>query len=269
MANQTVRIATWNVNSIKQRLDSAVVWLAERKPDLVCLQETKCVDDAFPREPFEALGYNVAVHGQKTFNGVALLSKFPFDEVSNGLPGDQEDDHARFIEGVVSTAGGALRVASLYLPNGNPPETDKYDYKLRWMKRLAAYARERLLLEEPFILAGDYNVIPAALDARTPQTWVGDALFLLRTRDEFRALINLGLVDAVRAASDAPGLYTFWDYQAGAWQKNNGIRIDHILVSPQAADRLVSTGIDRHVRSWEKPSDHVPVWLDLQIEPKA
>ncbi len=264
-----MRIATWNVNSIKQRLDSAVVWLAERKPDLVCLQETKCVDDAFPREPFEALGYNVAVHGQKTFNGVALLSKFPFDEVSNGLPGDQEDDHARFIEGVVSTAGGALRVASLYLPNGNPPETDKYDYKLRWMKRLAAYARERLALEEPFILAGDYNVIPAALDARTPQTWVGDALFLPRTRDEFRALINLGLVDVVRAVSDAPGLYTFWDYQAGAWQKNNGIRIDHILLSPQAAESLVSTGIDRHVRSWEKPSDHVPVWLDLQIEPKA
>jgi exodeoxyribonuclease-3 len=268
-AKLTVRIATWNVNSIKQRLDSAVVWLAERKPDLVCLQETKCVDDAFPREPFEALGYNVAVHGQKTFNGVALLSKFPFDEVSNGLPGDQEDDHARFIEGVVSTAGGALRVASLYLPNGNPPETDKYDYKLRWMKRLAAYARERLALEEPFILAGDYNVIPAALDARTPQTWVGDALFLPRTRDEFRALINLGLVDVVRAVSDAPGLYTFWDYQAGAWQKNNGIRIDHILLSPQAAESLVSTGIDRHVRSWEKPSDHVPVWLDLQIEPKA
>jgi len=260
-----VRIATWNVNSIKQRLDSATAWLAERQPDIVCLQETKCVDDGFPRLEFESLGYNVAVHGQKTFNGVALLSKFKFDEVSNGLPGDREDDHARFIEGVVSTARGVLRIASLYLPNGNPPDTDKYDYKLRWMKRLAAYARERLALEEPLILAGDYNVIPAAADARNAEAWVGDALYLPRTRDEYRALLNLGLTDAVRATSDEPGLYTFWDYQAGAWQKNNGIRIDHMLLSPQAADQLTDAGIDRHVRSWEKPSDHVPVWLDLAI----
>jgi exodeoxyribonuclease III len=263
-----VRIATWNVNSIKQRLDSAVTWLAERKPDIVCLQETKCVDDAFPREPFEALGYNVAVHGQKAFNGVALLSKFPFDEVSNGLPGDDQDDHARFIEAVVSTARGAMRIASLYLPNGNPPETDKYTYKIGWMKRLYTYARERLLLEEPLVMAGDYNVIPTAADARNPQVWVNDALFLPRTRDEFRAVINLGLTDAVRATSDESGLFTFWDYQAGAWQKNNGIRIDHLLLSPAAADRLSSAGIDRHVRTWEKPSDHVPVWIDLEIEAK-
>ncbi len=263
-----MRIATWNVNSIKQRIDAAQAWLAERQPDIVCLQETKCVDDAFPRESFEALGYNVAVHGQKTFNGVALLSKFPFDEVTNGLPGDDSDDHARFIEGVVSTATGALRVASLYLPNGNPPQTEKYSYKIAWMKRLAAYARERLVLEEPLILAGDYNVIPTPADARNPQAWTNDALFLPRTRDEFRALINLGFTDAVRAASDDAGLYTFWDYQAGAWQKNNGIRIDHVLLSPPAADRLAGIGIDRHVRSWEKPSDHVPVWVDLNIEPK-
>jgi exodeoxyribonuclease III len=263
-----VRIATWNVNSIKQRLDSAVTWLAERKPDIVCLQETKCINDAFPREPFEALGYNVAVHGQKAFNGVALLSKFPLDEVSNGLPGDDQDDHARFIEAVVSTARGAMRIASVYLPNGNPPQTDKYTYKIGWMKRLSAYARERLLLEEPLIMAGDYNVIPTPADARNPQVWVNDALFLPRTRDEFRALINLGLTDAVRATSDDSGLFTFWDYQAGAWQKNNGIRIDHLLLSPAAADRLRSTGIDRHVRTWEKPSDHVPVWIDLEIEAK-
>ncbi len=175
-----MRIATWNVNSIKQRLDSAVTWLAERQPDIVCLQETKCVDDAFPREPFEALGYNLAIHGQKTFNGVALLSKLPFDEVSNGLPGDHADDHARFVEAVVSTADGALRVASIYLPNGNPPETEKYSYKLGWMKRLLAYARERLALGEPLILAGDYNVIPTAADVRNPQNWLGDALFLPR-----------------------------------------------------------------------------------------
>jgi len=261
-----MRIATWNVNSIKQRLDAAVAWLTERQPDIVCLQETKCVDDAFPREPFERLGYNVAVHGQRAFNGVALLSKFPFDEVNNGLPGDAADDHARFIEAVVSIGRGALRVASLYLPNGNPPDTDKYSYKMGWMTRLAAYARERLSLQEPLILAGDYNVIPEAADARNPQAWTSDALFLPRTRAEFRALINLGLTDAVRAASDQGGLYTFWDYQAGAWQKNNGIRIDHVLLSPEAADKLSDVGIDRHVRAWEKPSDHVPVWLDLAIE---
>ena len=196
------------------------------------------------------------------------MSKFPFDEVSNGLPGDDADDHARFMEAVVSTAQGALRVASIYLPNGNPPLTEKYDYKIGWMKRLAAYARDRLPLEEPLIMAGDYNVIPTPADARNPQAWVNDALFLPRTRDEFRALINLGLTDAVRATTDHPGLFTFWDYQAGAFQKNNGIRIDHLLLSPAAADRLNAAGIDRHVRTWEKPSDHVPVWIDLEIEAK-
>jgi len=261
-----VRIATWNVNSIKQRMDSALAWLAERQPDIVCLQETKCVDDAFPRLEFEGLGYNLDVHGQKTFNGVAILSKLKLDEVSKGLPGDMEDDHARFIEATFSTAHGALRIASLYLPNGNPPDTDKYEYKIKWMKRLSTYARERLKLEEPFILAGDFNVIPAPADARNPEAWRGDALFLPRTRDEYRALVNLGLTDAVRATSDEDGLYTFWDYQAGAWQKNNGIRIDHMLLSPAAADCLTTAGIDRHVRSWEKPSDHVPVWLDLAID---
>jgi exodeoxyribonuclease-3 len=263
-----LRIATWNVNSIKQRLESALAWLKERQPDIVCFQETKCVDEAFPRLEFEAAGYNVAMHGQKAFNGVALLSKFPFDEVKNGLPGNDADDHARFIEGVVSTAKGAVRVASIYLPNGNPPDTEKYTYKLGWMKRLSAYARERLDLEEPLILAGDYNVIPAVADARNPQAWTGDALFLPQTRDEFRTLINLGLTDAIRATTDEAGLYTFWDYQAGAWQKNNGIRIDHLLLSPMAADKLNDAGIDRHVRTWEKPSDHVPVWIDLDIETK-
>jgi exodeoxyribonuclease-3 len=258
-----MRIATWNVNSIKQRVDSAVAWLKERAPDIVCLQETKCVDDAFPREPFEALGYNVAVHGQKTFNGVAILSKLPFDEVTPRLPGDTEDDHARFIEAQVSADGGVVRVASIYLPNGNPINTDKYDYKIRWMQRLFHYAHERLALEEPLILAGDYNVIPATRDARNPDVWVNDALFLPKTRDNFQSLINLGLTDALRAVNDEAGVYTFWDYQAGAWQKNNGIRIDHLLLSPQAADRLVTAGVDKHVRAWEKPSDHVPVYVEL------
>lgn len=261
-----MRIATWNVNSIKQRLDNAVAWLRERQPDIVCLQETKCVDDAFPREPFESLGYNVAVHGQKTFNGVAILSKLPFDEVSAGLPGDTTDDHARFLEAVVSTSAGVVRVASIYLPNGNPPDTEKYLYKIRWMDRLIRYAGERLTLEEPLVMAGDFNVIPTAADARNPAVWAGDALFLPQTRAKFRALCHLGLIDAVRAGTDTSGIYTFWDYQAGAWPKNDGIRIDHILLSPQAADRLVRTDIDRHVRGWEKPSDHVPVIAELATD---
>jgi exodeoxyribonuclease III len=261
-----MRIATWNVNSVRQRLDSLQSWLKERDPDIVCLQEIKCQDDAFPREPLEAMGYNVAVHGQKTFNGVALLSKLPFDEVAPGLIGDETDVQARFLEALVSTKTGVVRVVCLYLPNGNPAPGDKYDYKLKWMDRLLAFSRERLKLEEPFVLAGDYNVIPMPQDAKRPEVWTNDALFLPPTRERFRALLNLGLTDAIRAVSDDPGLYSFWDYQAGAWQKNEGIRIDHLLLSPQAADRLVDAGIDKHVRSWDKPSDHVPVWIDLDIE---
>lgn len=260
-----MRIATWNVNSIKQRVDNVVGWLNARQPDILCLQEIKCPDEAFPREPFEALGYNVAVHGQKAFNGVALLSKLPFDDVTPGLIGDGDDVQARFLEAVVSTDAGVVRVGCLYLPNGNPPETEKYQYKINWMNRLLAYSHERLQLEEPLILAGDFNVIPAAADVADPAAWVNDALFLPQTREKFRALLNLGLIDAVRAVSDEPGLYTFWDYQAGAWQKNKGIRIDHLLLSAQAADRLAGAGIDRHVRAWERPSDHVPVFIDLAI----
>jgi exodeoxyribonuclease-3 len=261
-----MRIATWNVNSVRQRLDSLQAWLKERDPDIVCLQEIKCQDDAFPREPLEAMGYNVAVHGQKTFNGVALLSKLPFDEVAPGLIGDDGDVQARFLEALVSTKTGVVRVVSLYLPNGNPTPGDKYDYKLKWMDRLHGFARERMKLEEPLVLAGDYNVIPAPADARRPEAWINDALFLPQTREKFRALLNLGLTDAIRAVSDDPGLYSFWDYQAGAWPKNDGIRIDHLLLSPQAADRLTDAGIDKQVRAWDKPSDHVPVWVDLNIE---
>ncbi|TAK50079.1 MAG: exodeoxyribonuclease III [Xanthobacteraceae bacterium] len=260
-----MRIATWNVNSVRQRIDLLMTWLKERSPDIVCLQEIKCVDDAFPRFEIEALGYNVAVHGQKTFNGVALLSKYPFDETRPRLAGGDDDSHARFLEGVVSMPSGALRVACLYLPNGNPAGSDKYTYKINWMKRLINYTSERLKLEEPLVLAGDFNVIPDARDARNPNAWVNDALFLPQTRACFRELLHGGLTDAVRAASDAGDLYTFWDYQAGAWQKNDGIRIDHLLLSAQAADRLTATGIDRHVRGWEKPSDHVPVWIDLDF----
>jgi exodeoxyribonuclease-3 len=258
-----MRIATWNVNSIRQRLDNLCAWLRERQPDVVCLQETKITDDAFPRAALEDQGYNLAIHGQKTFNGVAILSKYPLEEVTPGLPGDLADDHARFIEALVVHPGGALRVASIYLPNGNPVASDKYPYKLKWMDRLRDYAHERLKLEEQLVLAGDYNVIPAPADVHNPAAWVDDALFRPATRDKFRALVNLGLTDALRATSDAAGLYTFWDYQAGAFQKNNGLRIDHLLLSPRAADTLTAAGIDRHVRQWEKPSDHVPVWIEL------
>jgi len=259
-----VLIATWNVNSVRQRLEGLTAWLKERQPDVVCLQEIKCMDDTFPREPIEALGYHVAVHGQKTFNGVAILSKLPLEDVSRGLIGDEDDVQARFLEAVVSGPAGAVRVVSLYLPNGNPPDTEKYSYKLSWIDRLIAFSLERLKLEEPLVLAGDYNVIPTAADAKNPAAWVNDALFLPQTRARFQALVNLGLTDALRAVSDASDLYTFWDYQAGAWQKNNGIRIDHLLVSPQAADRLVAAGVDKHVRAWEKPSDHVPAWIELR-----
>ena len=261
-----MRIATWNVNSVRQRVDALVAWLSERQPDVVCLQEIKCEDHAFPREPFERLGYNVAVHGQKTFHGVALLSKHPFDEVTPRLGGDPDDVQARFLEACISTKNGVMRVISLYLPNGNPPSTEKYTYKLRWMERLTSFSHDRLKLEEPVLLCGDFNVIPAPADARRPAAWVNDALFLPTTRERFRALLDLGMTDAVRAVSDANDLYTFWDYTAGAWQKNDGIRIDHILMSPQATDRLQAAGIDKHVRGWEKPSDHVPVYVDLDIE---
>lgn len=267
MAPTSLRIATWNVNSVRQRLDNAAAWLKERQPDIVCLQEIKTVDEVFPRGHFEDLGYNVAVHGQKTFNGVAILSKLPFDEVRTRLPGDDSDEQARYIEAVVSVPSGALRVASIYLPNGNPTPGDKYTYKLRWMDRLIAHTRQLLAYEEPLVLAGDYNVIPTASDVHDPALWANDALFLPTTRAKFREFAALGLTDALRAVTDAPGLYTFWDYQAGAWPKNWGIRIDHLMLSPQAADRLITTGIDRDVRAQEKPSDHVPVWCELDLSP--
>ena len=256
---------TWNINSINQRTTNLVAWLKAREPDVVCLQEIKCLDANFPAEPFESLGYNVAIAGQKAFNGVAMLSKLPLEDVSRGLPGDPADEQARFIAATVSTPTGAARIASIYLPNGNPINTDKYTYKIKWMDRLFEYCREQLTSEEPLVVAGDYNVIPTPADARFPEAWVNDALFLPETRSRYRALINLGFTEAVRAVSEDPGIYTFWDYQAGAWQKNNGIRIDHLLLSPQASSRLSAAGVDKHVRGWEKPSDHVPVWIDLEI----
>jgi exodeoxyribonuclease-3 len=262
-----MKIVTWNINGVKARIGNLLVWLKDSAPDIVCLQEIKSVDEQFPRAEIEALGYHVETHGQKGFNGVAILSKIRFDEVNRGLPGDDADEQARFIEGVFSTDKGVLRVVSLYLPNGNPIETEKFPYKLAWMARLEKWAKERLALEEPLILAGDYNVIPEPIDARNPDAWRGDALFQPESRQAFRRLLNLGFTEAVRAVTDAPDTYTFWDYQAGAWQKNNGIRIDFLLMSPEAANRFSSASIEKHVRAWEKPSDHVPVAAELAFEP--
>lgn len=233
------------------------------RPDALCLQEIKCVDDAFPREEIEGLGYNIATHGQKTFNGVAILSKRPFEAVK-GLPGDETDEQARYLEAVIPTNHGAVRLASLYLPNGNPVATEKYGYKLAFMDRLIGHARKLLDLEEPLVIAGDYNVIPEARDAAHPEAWVGDALFLPQTRAKYNEMVALGFTDALRATTDAGGLYTFWDYQAGAWQRNNGIRIDHLLLSPQAADLLKGVTIDKAMRGREKASDHTPIRIELK-----
>ncbi|MGQ0445884.1 MAG: exodeoxyribonuclease III [Beijerinckiaceae bacterium] len=257
-----MKIATWNVNSVRQRIEHLLRYLRDVEPDVLCLQELKCVDAAFPHLEVEAEGYNAAVHGQKGFNGVAILAKAPIEAV-RGLPGDPDDEQARYIETVVPNGEGIVRVASIYLPNGNPPRTEKYSYKLAFMERLTAHARNLLALEEPLVLAGDYNVIPTPLDAADPAAWEGDALFLPETRARFRSLLNLGLTDALRATSDEPGLYTFWNYQAGAWQRNKGIRIDHLLLSPLAADRLAEVAIDKKTRGEDKPSDHVPVHIEL------
>lgn len=260
-----MKIATFNVNSIKARVDTVLTWFKQAQPDVACLQEIKCENNAFPRLEFEALGYNCEVHGQKSYNGVALISKHRIEDLRTGLPGDGGDDHARYIEGVVATKTGAVRVASLYVPNGNPPDTEKYPYKLKWLDRLIAHTKDLLAYEVPLVLGGDYNIIPEPEDVYEPQTWVNDALFKLETRRKLRQMLNLGLTDAFRACNAQPNQYSFWDYQAGAWQKDRGLRIDHLLLSPQAADRLQSCVIDKKVRGWEKPSDHVPVWIELAI----
>ena len=252
-------IASWNVNSIKARLHAVTQWLDEAKPDIACLQEIKTVDEGFPLEPFEERGYNVAVHGQKSYNGVALLSKLPFDEVNTRLPGDDSDEQARYLEAVVTGEDGPVRFASIYLPNGNPAPGDKYQYKLDWMERLYAHAQKLLTYEEPLILAGDYNVIQSANDVHDPALWSTDALFLPETRAAFQKLKWLGLTEAYEQVDGRPHQYTFWDYQGGARPKNHGIRIDHLLLSGQAADRLTAVRIDEHVRDREKPSDHVPI----------
>ena len=257
-----MKIATFNINGIRARLGALTDWLDEFGPDVVLLQEIKCQDEVFPREPFEERGYHIETHGQKSFNGVAILSRLPLEDVTRGLPGDESDDHARWIEATV-IGRRPVRLCGLYLPNGNPAPGPKYDYKLSWMERLRLRAQELLALEEPALMAGDYNVIPQDEDAARPDAWRRDALALPESRAAFRRILHLGFTDAFRARKQGGGHYSFWDYQAGSWNRNDGIRIDHLLLTPQCADLLVEAGIDQQVRGREKPSDHVPVWIEL------
>lgn len=254
-----MKIATWNVNSIKARLPNALAWLKAAEPDVVLMQEIKCIDENFPRMEIEDLGYNVETHGQKTYNGVAILSKHPIEVERRGLPGNDDDEQARYIEAFT----GGVRVASIYLPNGNPTDTEKFPYKLAWMDRLIDHARELLTYEEAVVLGGDYNVCPTDADVYDPEGWADDALCRIESRARFRTLAYLGFTDAFRVLNPEPHRYSFWDYQRGAWQRDNGVRIDHLMLSPYAADRLKASDIDRGPRGEEKASDHTPVWCEL------
>ena len=265
-----MKIATWNVNSIKARLPRVLEWLNEFQPDVALLQETKSQDDTFPALEIGDLGYNVKVAGQKTYNGVAILSKSPLEVELTALPGDNKDDQARYIEALVTGKKGIVRVASIYLPNGNPTrdengkDSEKFRYKLKWMERLIAHTETLLKTEDVFVLGGDYNICPTDDDVYNPAGFADDALCRPESRGRFRRLMYLGLTDAFRAFNRLPHLYSYWDYQRGAWQKDDGLRIDHLLLSPQAADRLEACGIDRTPRDKEKPSDHTPVWCELK-----
>lgn len=260
-----MKIATWNVNSVRKRTGNLISWLQRAKPDVVVLQEIKAQESQFPTLEVEAAGYKVAIVGQKGFNGVALLSQHSFEVTARTLPGPAEDEPARYIEGRIQTPRGPLTVGGIYLPNGNPIGTEKFAYKLAWMERLLGRARELLKHEEMFVLGGDYNVCPTELDVYDPVAFASDALCRPESRAALRKLLNLGLTDAIRAFHADDECYTFYDYQAGAWQKGNGLRIDHLLLSPQAADRLTAVGIDKAERGKTEPSDHVPVWCELDV----
>jgi len=260
----TVKIASFNINGIKARANALMSWLRDAQPDVALLQEIKSVSENFPSDLFKDLGYNVVVNGQKSFNGVAILSKLPIEDIVTRLPGDSEDDQARWLE-VTIVGNQAIRMCNLYLPNGNPTPGPKYDYKLSWMRRLNEKAKELIDSEIPAFMAGDYNIIPQAEDAANIGAWEQDALFLPDSRTEFRRILNLGFTDAFRAKHNGSGHYSFWDYQAGAWDRDDGIRIDHFLLTPQCADLLKNCQIDKHIRSKEKPSDHVPIWIELDV----
>jgi len=258
-----MRIATWNVNSVNARLPTVLAWMEQANPDVACFQEIKCVDEKFPREAFESLGYNVETHGQKSYNGVALLSKHPMSDirqVQRGLEGDPDDLHSRYLE--VDVFG--TRIACIYLPNGNPVGTDKFGYKLAWMERLRAHAEELLAEERPVVVLGDFNVIPHDDDVWSVKAMADDALMQPESRAAYARLLADGWTDAIRTHNPRGGVWTYWDYQAGAWQRDHGFRIDHILLSPECADRLEACGVDKAYRGREKASDHTPVWVKIR-----
>ncbi len=254
-----ITIATWNVNSIKARLPVVERWLREAAPDVVLLQELKTVDEGFPRTEIEDLGYNIALHGQKTYNGVAILSRFPLDDISRGLDNDASDEQARFIEGVVCLPHAAVRVASVYVPNGEAPDSEKFAYKMRFFERLYRKMQSWQGLDEAIVLGGDYNVAPEEMDIYDPKRWDGQVCFHPAERQHFRALKNMGFVDAYREARPTEHAYSWWDYRGGAYEQGKGLRIDHLLLNPQATDMMQDTWIDSGNRAWEKPSDHAPV----------
>ena len=260
-----MKIATWNVNSLKARLPHVLDWLKSASPDVVLLQELKGEEKIFPFLDIEDAGYNAAISGQKTYNGVAILSKTPIDVIETRLPGDEADEQARYIEAFIEggSNGRGVRVASIYAPNGNPVPGEKFDYKLRWMERLHAHAKRLLQTGDAFVLGGDYNIIPEIGDLYSEKAFADDALWQPEARAAWRRLLNLGLTDAFRAIHSETGRFTWWGYQGGAWNKDFGVRIDHFLLSPQAADRLTACDIDRTPRGWERPSDHTTVVCEL------
>jgi exodeoxyribonuclease-3 len=262
-----MKIATWNINSIRRRTGNLVEWLRHAAPDVLLLQEIKCQDEQFPRLEIEAAGYCCAIVGQKGFNGVAIVSRTPPEVVHRTLPGDHGDVQARYVEARFATSAGPLNVASIYLPNGNPVQSEKFPYKLGFMQRLQQRARELFEADEMVVLGGDYNVCPTDMDVYDPIGWANDALCRPESRKALRTILYLGYTDAFRALHPDAKAYSFWDYQAGAWQRNNGLRIDHLLLSPQAADRLKACGIDKAERGRPEPSDHVPVWMELDAAP--
>ena len=254
-----MRIASWNVNSAKARQDHILSYLSSGACDVLLIQETKTQDPNFPEYLFRGIGWNVVYHGQKSYNGVAIASRRPLEDVHSGLSGDGGDEQARYMEATVD----GVRVATIYLPNGNPVPGPKFDYKLAWMDRLRARAAHLLASEMPVVLGGDFNVIPQDIDCYDPAGWEGDALTRDESRAAFSRICHDGYVDAIRSLHPSEVMYSYWDYQAGAWQKDNGVRIDHLLLSPEAADRLAGAGVDRGPRGLEKPSDHTPVWVEL------
>lgn len=256
-----VKIATYNVNGINGRLQLLLRWLAEARPDIVCLQELKAPQEKFPHAAIEDAGYQAIWHGQPRWNGVAILSRIGAPvETRRGLPGDPDDIHSRYIEAAVA----GILVGGLYLPNGNPKPGPKFDYKLLWFERLVEHATELIAADVPAVLAGDYNVMPTERDVYKPERWVDDALFAPEARAAYFRLLDQGWVDALRAIHPDAAVYTFWDYFRNAYARNAGLRIDHLLLSPTLADRLIDAGVDHHVRGWEKTSDHAPVWIELR-----